>query len=144
MGTGLAAIYITSWDFLVIQKMMFRLDPHAQIGFFLTVSGAILRQLARKALGQHFSYPLRIITNHEMKKNGVYRHIRHPAYTGFIMIVLGIPLIFGSLYGFLIALSLIPAIIFRIRIEEKMLVEEFGVAYLNYTEKTEKLIPYFY
>jgi protein-S-isoprenylcysteine O-methyltransferase Ste14 len=39
---------------------------------------------------------------------------------------------------------LIPIFLNRIRIEEKMLNEEFGEAYQRYKEATSKLIPFIY
>jgi protein-S-isoprenylcysteine O-methyltransferase Ste14 len=38
----------------------------------------------------------------------------------------------------------IPLFIFRIGVEEKMLIEEFGDEYLEYTKATWKLVPYLY
>jgi len=35
-------------------------------------------------------------------------------------------------------------LLFRIGIEERMLVEEFGVKYEDYMRRTKKLIPYVY
>jgi protein-S-isoprenylcysteine O-methyltransferase Ste14 len=55
-----------------------------------------------------------------------------------------IPLVFSSGYGFLVMLGIIPLFIYRIRIEEKMLIEKFGDEYLQYMKRTKKLIPFFY
>ena len=41
-------------------------------------------------------------------------------------------------------LGLIPYVIYRIKIEEEMLIEKFGIDYLEYMKKTKKLIPYIY
>jgi protein-S-isoprenylcysteine O-methyltransferase Ste14 len=41
-------------------------------------------------------------------------------------------------------LLLIPCILYRIRIEESMLVERFGDEYRNYRQTSKKLIPYLY
>ncbi|MFQ5832543.1 MAG: methyltransferase family protein [Candidatus Thorarchaeota archaeon] len=144
VGTSIATIYVIFWDFFVLQEMIFRLDILSQVGFIMTVFGIILRQLARKALGRRFSYALRVISDHKIEEYGIYRHVRHPAYTGFVLIAFGVPLVFSSLYGFLVALPIIPAILYRMRIEEKMLIEEFGIEYLSYAKKTKKLLPLIY
>jgi protein-S-isoprenylcysteine O-methyltransferase Ste14 len=47
-----------------------------------------------------------------------------------------------SLYGFLLMLAAVPLFICRIRIEEKMLLEEFGEEYEKYREDTWALVPY--
>jgi len=56
----------------------------------------------------------------------------------------GIPLVFSSLYGFLITLALIPLILYRVEIEERMLIERLGDEYRAYMRRTKKLIPFIY
>jgi protein-S-isoprenylcysteine O-methyltransferase Ste14 len=76
--------------------------------------------------------------------SGPYRFVRHPFYLGEILFYLSIPMIFGSLYGFIAMLVLIPMLLYRIRIEEKILVSKFGREYLEYAHRAKKLIPYIY
>jgi len=52
------------------------------------------------------------------------------------------PPVFSSLYGFILMLELIPLTIYRIKIEEKMLIEKFGDEYREYMKKTKRLIPF--
>jgi protein-S-isoprenylcysteine O-methyltransferase Ste14 len=63
-------------------------------------------------------------------------------YLGVIMVAIGIPVYASSLHGLLIMLALIPVVLNRIRIEERMLTDEFGDAYRTYRESTCKLIPF--
>ena len=56
----------------------------------------------------------------------------------------GVPVYASSLYGFLTLSALIPVFLNRIRMEERMLTEEFGDAYRNYEGVTSKLIPFIY
>jgi protein-S-isoprenylcysteine O-methyltransferase Ste14 len=58
--------------------------------------------------------------------------------------VFGAPVYASSLYGLLTFSVLIPIFLNRIRIEERMLTEEFGDAYRTYQETTNKLIPFIY
>jgi len=60
------------------------------------------------------------------------------------MICFGVPVYAPSLYGFFVMSALIPLFLIRIRIEEAMLIEEFGDAYRSYKEETKKLIPFVY
>jgi protein-S-isoprenylcysteine O-methyltransferase Ste14 len=53
-------------------------------------------------------------------------------------------MIFESLYGFVVMLFIIPLLLNRIRIEEKVMVSRFGQEYLEYALRTKKLIPYVY
>lgn len=61
-----------------------------------------------------------------------------------MMRIIAIPLFLSSLYGLLIMSALIPFIFYRIRVEERMLIEEYGSEYKKYMENTRKLIPYVY
>jgi len=60
------------------------------------------------------------------------------------MVITGLPVYAASLYGFLAMLVLIPIILNRIRLEEKLLTEEFQDAFQKYKETTKKLIPFIY
>jgi len=113
-------------------------------GAVFLLGGLGLYVIARRALGELFSEVVRIIPEHKLVTTGPYRLIRHPIYLGEIFFGLSIPMILGSLYGFIIMLAPIPMLIYRIRIEEKTFVSRFGQEYLDYASKTKKLIPYIY
>jgi protein-S-isoprenylcysteine O-methyltransferase Ste14 len=67
----------------------------------------------------------------------------HPAYLGLALLLLGIPLSSGSVIGLGIAIfGGIPAVLYRIRVEERFLVEIFGKQYQEYAEKTWKILPF--
>ena len=53
-------------------------------------------------------------------------------------------LIFSSIYGVLLIAVGTIFLLFRIRIEEKMLIEAFGEDYEEYKRNTKRLIPYIY
>jgi protein-S-isoprenylcysteine O-methyltransferase Ste14 len=114
------------------------------LGLALFLTGFTIRILARRTLGKYFSTKLRVLEDHEIVVNGVYRFIRHPAYLGLLCIFLAIPLLFYSLYGFILILLAIPDVLYRIRREESMLIERFGSIYEEYMKTTKKLLPYIY
>ena len=63
---------------------------------------------------------------------------------GLTLVFTGLPVYTASVYGFLTSLVLIPIILNRIRLEEKLLTEEFQDAFHKYKETTRKLIPLIY
>lgn len=72
---------------------------------------------------------------------GVYGFVRHPLYLGCVLMMLGAPLLLGSLYGLLISLVGVAVLVIRIVGEEKMLAEELE-GYEAYKKKvTYRLIP---
>jgi len=60
----------------------------------------------------------------------------------FTMAVTGLPIYAGSLYALLTSLVLVPIILNRNRLEEKMLTEEFQETNQKYKETTKKLNPF--
>jgi protein-S-isoprenylcysteine O-methyltransferase Ste14 len=87
---------------------------------------------------------LQIVEGHRLVKDGLYRHIRHPMYLGEIIRDFGFVMIFSSLYGMLLVSAATVFLLFRIEIEEKMLIEAFSEEYREYQRNTKKLIPYIY
>jgi len=137
-------LLVTGWDFVLVQGMIYRFDIVNLVGLALFAVGVFIRLMARRTLGRYFSHCLRMLQKPELIKHGIYKHVRHPAYLGSLLLSPGIPLIFSSLYGFFLMLGLIPCFLYRIRIEESMLLEKFRNEYREYMKKTKKMIPYIY
>ena len=73
--------------------------------------------------------------------SGVYGFVRHPLYLGCLLMILGAPLLLGSLVALIIGLVGLVAVIGRILGEEKMLVNELE-GYEEYKHKVKyRLIP---
>ena len=137
-------LIVTLWDFVLIQEMAVRLILVNAAGLGVFLIGVYIRVVTMRTLGKYFLTDLRTLQNHRLIKHGIYKHIRHPAYLGTVLFSIGIPLIFSSLYGFLLMLALFPSYLYRIRIEESVLLEEFGDKYREYMKKTKKIIPFIY
>ncbi|HKC35820.1 MAG TPA: isoprenylcysteine carboxylmethyltransferase family protein, partial [Chitinophagaceae bacterium] len=78
-----------------------------------------------------------------LKTDGIYKKIRHPSYTGFLMYYIGLGLIMQN-WICLLLLTLVPFLVVLIRIkhEELVLNRHFGDQYKSYTQNTWKLFPY--
>ena len=73
---------------------------------------------------------------------GLYAHVRHPMYSGFSLMSIGIPLGLGSWYALIPALLCIGVILIRCRFEEKMLIEGLD-GYEDYMKRVKyRIIPY--
>jgi len=138
------ALLAVAWDFVYLQGMVYRINITAVTGLVLFVIGIVIRAVGKRTLGKYYSYGLRIIPNHKLVTRGIYKHVRHPITLAAMMYDAGIPLIFSSVYGFLLMLGLVPLFLYRIRIEEKMLVKRFGDEYCEYMKRTKRLIPIIY
>lgn len=134
-------------DFVYRQNLSFQV--FAFVGLFLLLTGGFVRMKARLELKKKAGFGsligtarLQIVTKHKLVKDGLYKNIRHPLYLGEILRNLGFVLIFSSVYGTLIVLLASFFLLFRIEIEEKMLIDVFGEEYKEYKRKTKRLIPY--
>ena len=75
-------------------------------------------------------------------KTGVYKYIRHPQYTGFMLLTAGMMAEWATL-PMLIMWPLIVLVYYRLaRKEEKDMMAEFGEEYVMYKQKTKMFIPF--
>ena len=73
---------------------------------------------------------------------GPYRWVRHPGYSGFLLVALGMALGYSSLIGLIaIPLLLLPGLVYRIKVEEDRLSDQFRDDYRAYANRSKKLIP---
>ena len=118
--------------------------PVTVLGLFLFVIGMVPVFVAHVTLRRWYSAFLVIRDGHQLIRHGIYRYLRHPIYTGTISALIGLPLFISSVYGFATMLLIIPLFLNRIRMEEEMLIGEFGPDYVAYMEATKRLIPFVY
>ena len=112
-------------------------------GIPLILSGLIVRILARRTLRQQYSAFVKTSASHCLITTGTYARVRHPAYLGLGLLILGIPISSGSLLGLGIALfGGIPTLLYRIKVEERFLIEIFGEQYQEYARKTSSMLPH--
>ncbi|MFC1693719.1 methyltransferase family protein [Candidatus Latescibacterota bacterium] len=111
-------------------------------GIPFLVVGIAVRLVSRFTLGKQFSSHVQTTESHRLITSGIYSAIRHPAYLGYLCLLIGFPICFGSIAGFVCAFAAgIPALIYRIWIEEIALLQWFGVEYQQYQKITSRLIP---
>jgi len=114
------------------------------LGLFLIITGFIVLKTAQITLGKSYSLTVVIRKDHQLITHGIYHFTRNPMYLGLIIFSIGIPVFASSLLGLLIMSGLIPVILYRIRLEERLLIEEFGDSYRHYLMTTRNLLPFIY
>ena len=115
--------------------------------FALTVMlfGLGLRVWAAITLGVYYTRTLMTRKEHKVVTTGPYARIRHPAYLGVLLLWSGFGVLSGSLViAFIFPVIFVVVYLYRISVEEKMLVRELGEDYVQYQRKTRKLIPAVY
>jgi protein-S-isoprenylcysteine O-methyltransferase Ste14 len=73
---------------------------------------------------------------------GVYSLVRHPLYLFFTMEMTGFLLIRPTTVSLAALILVLAAVIHRIRREDALLAETFGVSFEEYRRKTKAFIPY--
>ncbi len=139
-----AGMGVSAWDLVRQQGSLYMLSVQSIVGLALIVIGLTILLVAAGTLRRFYSSTLVIKENHQLITHGIYRLTRHPIYLGALMVCIGVPVYASSLYGLLTMSALIPLILNRIRMEERLLSEEFGDVYRTYKEATSKLIPFIY
>ncbi len=112
------------------------------LGFVFVAFGVAFSIAARVWLGGNWSGIVTLKENHELIRNGPYRLVRHPIYTGILLAILGTAIAQGE-WRSLIALALITvAFLRKISIEEAFLIQAFGNSYERYRSEVPALVPF--
>ena len=137
-----AAFYLSPVEYLYLPASLPRNAWLAFSGLGLVALGIVLFVWARRALGKSYSGHVSVKTGQALVQSGPYRLIRHPAYAGYLLMALGLSLGYASLAGLAsILVLLLPGLVYRMSVEEKLLTGHFGEAYRQYMHRTKRLIP---
>ena len=111
------------------------------LGLAIEIAGIAFAIWARRHLGANWSGEVRIATGHQLVRTGPYQYLRHPIYTGVLAMYLGAMLVSGQLHA-LIAMAVIAlAYLRKLRLEEKILSQNFGPAFDDYRRHSWALLP---
>jgi protein-S-isoprenylcysteine O-methyltransferase Ste14 len=114
----------------------------AAAGLVVIWVGLAVRIWAVLTLGGSFSTFLQVDTQQAVVTRGPYRWVRHPSYSGLLLIVLGFGLGAGNWLSLLIC-AVVPwwGLSRRISVEEAELVRVLGDQYRDYQQATRRLVP---
>jgi len=138
---GMAGAFLapSAWPFANIG-----LPPQAVFATAMTLfwAGLLLYIWAVLTLGAFFRTSVQLLDGQQLVRRGPYRLLRHPAYTGGILLFAGIGLAIGNWISALVApLAAIIVYIWRIHVEEIALRERFGAAFDEHRRRTWAVIP---
>ncbi len=109
------------------------------------VIGLAIRWTAIATLGRAFSANVAIHATQTVRKTGLFRFVRHPSYSGLVLIFVAVGMHTRNWMG--LAITLVPttaALLYRIHVEEAALRQAFGQEYIDYSRATKRLIPGIY
>ena len=116
--------------------------PYRAAGLIVMWLGLAIRMWAIAALGRAFRTTVEVDSGQAVVSSGPYRWVRHPSYSGLLMIVTGCGLAAGNWLALTVCAVLpLPALLRRIQVEEAELTAVLGDRYRAYQAQTKRLIP---
>lgn len=136
-GFGQALTFLTALWFPSVWRAP-NIVLFAGMGIFL--AGVCYRLWAIHSLGRYYSHRVQTVAQQPIVASGPYRFTRHPAYAGMIIANTGISVYFLNwVTAGVFLFILVPAILLRIRVEERAL---FGMeGYAEFAQKRKRLFP---
>ena len=114
-------------------------------GLLMLLVGRFLRNHCWRMLGKHFTGDVRAVTDQPVIQEGLYRWVRHPSYSGGILMYLGTGMALTSwLSVVMMTVPTLLAYVYRVNVEERALVEHTGSRYTEYKAHTKRFIPFVY
>jgi protein-S-isoprenylcysteine O-methyltransferase Ste14 len=93
-------------------------------------------------LGTNWSITLEVREHHRLITHGVYRQVRHPMYSSLFLYSIGQMLVIPNWVAgpsYLVSFGIL--FVFRVFVEERMMLEQFGDEYAAYMSRTKRIIP---
>ncbi len=113
------------------------------LGIGLMIAGIVLRQWSIAVLGRYFSRTVGVQEGQAVVDRGPYRLVRHPAYTGSLLTMVGLGFVLLSWGAGLVLIAFFGvAFGYRIHVEEGVLASKLGDGYVAYAKRTKRLIPF--
>ena len=143
----LVMVILVLLSFYESKTLVFRIIPDSQLagitGVILTITGLGFSTWARLHLGKNWSSMVEVKVGHRLIRDGPYRIVRNPMYTGIIIAFVGTAVAFGHVLGVIALIILVVLIWVKIKAEEKILLEKFGEEFKQYTKDVKAaIIPY--
>jgi protein-S-isoprenylcysteine O-methyltransferase Ste14 len=94
-------------------------------------------------LGRNWSASLKVRAAHTLVRTGVYRYVRHPMYSSFLLLAIAQALLLSNWLADaagLVAVGLLFAC--RLLREERMMLDRFGEDYRSYMSTTARIVPW--
>lgn len=140
--TGLALNFLLAW-LLPQAAILWQRTTLYFLGLSAILLGVALRWYAIRVLGGYFNHVVVVMKDQQVIQLGPYRYIRHPAYSGTFLTMLGVGLVTTN-WASLIVLLLFVFLghIQRVRVEEKALIRTIGQPYIEYMRRTKRFVPW--
>ena len=128
----------------VLETHRLSINPYmGAAGAVICGLGVAIAIWARTVLGRNWGMPMSQKQDPELVTAGPYAYIRHPIYTGMILIMLGSAL-GNDLLWFVPLLLFGSYFVYSARQEEKLMLRQFPARYEAYMKRSKMLLPFLY
>ena len=145
IGLVIGVLFLRSFG-VSVPFLAVSLIPHSALlnvmSVILVVIGLGIAIVARRTLAENWSSVVDVKVGHELITTGIYGYVRHPIYTGVLLMGLGAVMAIGTMYMFLFFLAMVGFFWFKARQEEDLLTKHFPREYPAYKNRTKALIPF--
>lgn len=111
------------------------------ISVMIIVAGLALSIWARRVLGGNWSGSITLKEGHELVTEGPYRWVRHPIYSGVLLMIFGTGFASGRIQGLVAFAIALISLCLKSRVEERWMQSEFSNYYDDYKRDSWALIP---
>jgi protein-S-isoprenylcysteine O-methyltransferase Ste14 len=113
------------------------------VGLLMLLFGSFLRRHCWKTLGKHFTGDVKAAADQPVIDRGAYRWVRHPSYTGGILMYSGTGIALTNwLSALIISVAGAAGYFYRVHVEEQALQENLGGRYQEYMRRTKRFVPF--
>ncbi len=115
------------------------------VGMVCMLAFLVLFRRVHKDLGKNWSITLEIRKEHKLVTEGLFRHVRHPMYSSFWLWAVAQALLLPNwLAGFAGLISIAALYFRRVYREEQMMQQQFGSEYVQYMQRTKRIVPWLF
>jgi protein-S-isoprenylcysteine O-methyltransferase Ste14 len=142
IGFGWWLLLIPKWSPLLNRQIVPHTDILEMLSVILCIVGLIFTIWARKTLAGNWSSDVTFKQDHELIRKGPYRIVRHPIYTGLLVMVFGTAMHIGQVRGLLSLLLVTVGFWIKLSQEERLLRRHFPETYPSYQHEVKALVPF--
>jgi protein-S-isoprenylcysteine O-methyltransferase Ste14 len=140
----LLGVVMPGWVYRTILNLSFNGGEFVQVvSVPLFLTGVVLVGWSDQALGQLMRPRIEVMDKHELVIRGPYSRIRHPTYTGILIMALASTLLFLHIVLVVSFLGILGMAYKKAVLEEELLSSEkgFGQKYKDYMSRTGRFFP---
>jgi protein-S-isoprenylcysteine O-methyltransferase Ste14 len=116
--------------------------PFLALGDAFCIVGLLMALWSRWKLADNWSSNVTFRKGHELIQEGPYRVVRHPIYTGLLLMCMGTAIAGANLHSYLGFLLICVGCWIKLKQEESLLLRHFPGDYPSYQHRVKALIPF--